>query len=181
MALKDRITAGSRDVSNIFGGYPSSNVYAGLQDVAKKQYDIQAGEFDRAKEYAETKSTQNFARNRTHGGSPHAQSLRDIATKDIQSRQGAANQAVAGMRSGRENFESIAPALYKLAASGGLGNPSSSGRGLKSDLVGGRPDVSAFAGGYVPGKSTGSKYALQTGTPNAAGTNYRPAPRKYIL
>tara|TARA_R110000765_G_C18638264_1_gene573875 strand:- start:50 stop:589 length:540 start_codon:yes stop_codon:yes gene_type:complete len=179
MALRDRITSGNTAVSSIFGGAPAENVYAGLQGVAKKQYGIQADELSRAKEAAETRATQQFARKRTHGGSAHAQSLRDIATQDITSREGAANQAIAGMRTGRNDFESLAPELYKLAASGGLG--AASGKGLSGARVTGRPGTSAFAGGYTPGASASSKYALKTGTPDAAGTNYRPAPRKYIL
>ena len=179
MALRDRITSGNTAVSSIFGGVPAENVYAGLQGVAKKQYGIQADELSRAKEAAETRATQQFARKRTHGGSAHAQSLRDIATQDITSREGAANQAIAGMRAGRNDFESLAPELYKLAASGGLG--AASGKGLSGARVTGRPGTSAFAGGYTPGASASSKYALETGTPDAAGTNYRPAPRKYIL
>jgi hypothetical protein len=179
MALRDRITSGNTAVSSIFGGAPAENVYAGLQGVAKKQYGIQADELSRAKEAAETRATQQFARKRTHGGSAHAQSLRDIATQDITSREGAANQAIAGMRAGRNDFESLAPELYKLAASGGLG--AASGKGLSGARVTGRPGTSAFAGGYTPGASASSKYALKTGTPDAAGTNYRPAPRKYIL
>jgi len=177
--LSSRIGVGSTRLANIFGGAPATNVYTGLQDVAKKQYGIKADELSRAKEAAETKSTQNYARNRTHGGSAHAQSLRDIATQDVRSREGAANQAIAGMRAGRDDFESIAPDLYKLAASGGLGNYS--GKGLSSGSVAGRPGRSAFAGGYTPATGTGSSVALNTGTPDASGANYRAAPKKYIL
>jgi len=179
MALRDRITTGSAAVSNLFGGTPAANVYAGLQDVAKKQYGIKADELTRAKEAAETRATQQFARKRMHGGSPHAQALRDIATQDIRSREDLANQSIAGMRTGRNDFESLAPDLYKLAAAGGLGT--ASGRGLSGAGITGRPGTSAFAGGYTPGASASSRYALTTGTPDAAGVNYRAAPRKYIL
>ncbi len=179
MALRDRITSGNTAVSSIFGGVPAENVYEGLQDVAKKQYGIKADELSRAKEAAETRATQQFARKRTHGGSAHAQSLRDIATQDITSREGAANQAIAGMRAGRDDFESLAPDLYKLAQSGKIGTPG--GVGLFKGKVTGRPGTSAFAGGYTPGPSTGRKYALESGTPDAAGANFRSAPRKYIL
>jgi len=179
MALRDRITSGNAAVSSIFGGAPATNVYAGLQDVAKKQYGIGADQLDRAKEAAETRATQQYARKRTHGGSAHAQSLRDLATQDITSREDLANQSIAGMRAGRNDFESLAPELYKLAAAGGLG--AASGKGLSGARVAGRPGTSAFAGGYTPGASASSRYALTTGTPDAAGTNYRPAPRKYIL
>jgi hypothetical protein len=179
MALRDRITSGNAAVSSIFGGAPATNVYAGLQDVAKKQYGIGADALDRAKEAAETRATQQYARKRTHGGSAHAQSLRDLATQDITAREDLANQSIAGMRAGRKDFESLAPELYKLAAAGGLGT--ASGKGLSGARVAGRPGTSAFAGGYTPGASASSKYALTTGTPDAAGTNYRPAPRKYIL
>ena len=177
--LRDRIRSGSSAVANIFGGAPATNVYAGLQDVAKKQYGIQADELSRAKEAAETRATQQFARRRMHGGSPHAQALSDIATQDIRSREGAANQAIAGMRAGRNDFESLAPELYKLAAAGGLG--AASGKGLSGARVAGRPGTSAFAGGYTPGTGTGSRVALSTGTPDAVGANYRAAPKKYIL
>ena len=105
MALRDRITSGNAAVSSIFGGVPAENVYEGLEKVAEKEYGIRADELSRAKEAAETKATQQFARKRTHGGSAHAQSLRDIATQDIMSREGAANQAIAGMRAGSSEFE----------------------------------------------------------------------------
>jgi hypothetical protein len=179
MALRDRITSGNAAVSSIFGGVPAENVYEGLEKVAEKEYGIRADELSRAKEAAETKATQQFARKRTHGGSAHAQSLRDIATQDIMSREGAANQAIAGMRAGRSEFESLAPDLYKLAQTGKIGTPG--GAGLFKGGVIGRPGTSAFAGGYTPGPSTGRKHALKSGTPDAAGANYRPAPRKYIL
>jgi|TARA_R110002051_G_scaffold222892_2_gene286376 hypothetical protein len=177
--LRDRIRSGSSAVANIFGGAPATNVYAGLQDVAKKQYGMGADQLDRAKEAAETKATQQYARKRTHGGSSHAQSLSDIATQDITSRQDLANQSLGQMRSSRQGFESLAPELYKLAAAGGLG--AASGKGLSGARVAGRPGTSAFAGGYTPGTGTGSRVALNTGTPDAAGANYRAAPRKYIL
>ena len=179
MALRDRITTGSAAVSNLFGGTPAANVYAGLQDVAKKQYGIGADQLNRAKEAAETRATQQYARKRTHGGSAHAQSLRDLATQDITAREDLANQAIAGMRTGRNDFESLAPELYKLAQVGKIGTPG--GVGLFKGSVAGRPGTSAFAGGYTPGPSTGRKYALDSGTPDAAGVNYRAAPRKYIL
>jgi len=179
MALRDRITSGNTAVSSIFGGVPAEDVYEGLKKVAEKEYGIKADELTRAKEAAETKATQQFARKRMHGGSPHAQALRDIATQDIVSREGAANQAIAGMRAGRSEFESLAPDLYKLAQAGKIGTPG--GAGLFKGGVIGRPGTSAFAGGYTPGPSTGRKYALESGTPDAAGVNYRSAPRKYIL
>ena len=179
MALRDRITTGSGMVSSVFGGPAAENVYEGLSGVAKKQYGIAADELSRSKQAAETRATQQFARKRTHGGSAHAQSLSDIATKDISDRQKVANTAISGMREGRSNFESIAPELYKLAAAGKIGSPSSGG--LSAGSVSGRPYKSAFAGGYTPAASAGSKYALETGTPQLAGRNFRPAARKYIL
>jgi len=178
MALRDRITTGSGMVSSVFGGPAAENVYEGLSGVAKKQYGIAADELSRAKQAAETRATQQFARKRTHGGSAHAQSLSDIATKDISDRQTAANTAIAGMREGRSNFESIAPELYKLAAAGKIGSPSG---GLSAGSVSGRPYKSAFAGGYTPGASAGRKYALESGTPQLAGRNFRSTGRKYIL
>tara|TARA_Y100000361_G_scaffold41277_1_gene35402 strand:+ start:312 stop:848 length:537 start_codon:yes stop_codon:yes gene_type:complete len=178
MALKDRITTGSGMVSSVFGGPAAENVYQGLSGVAKKQYGIAADELSRAKQAAETRATQQFARKRTHGGSAHAQSLSDIATKDISDRQAAANTAIAGMREGRRNFESLAPELYKLAAAGRIGSPSG---GLSAGSVSGRPYKSAFAGGYTPGASAGRKYVLESGTPELAGRNFRYSPRKYIL
>jgi hypothetical protein len=178
MALRDRITTGSGMVSSVFGGVPAENVYSGLTDVAKKQYGIGADELTRAKEAAETRATQQFARKRTHGGSPHAQAISDIASKDISDRQKLANAAISNMRQERSNFESLAPELYKLAAAGKIGTPSG---GLAAGSVPGRAGRSMFAGGYTPAVSSGKKYALDTGTPATIGSHFRTAPRKYIL
>tara|TARA_Y100000310_G_C20664739_1_gene806812 strand:+ start:968 stop:1516 length:549 start_codon:yes stop_codon:yes gene_type:complete len=178
--LSYRIKEGSDAVSRLFGGTAADNVYAGLQDVAKKQYGIGADELDRAKQAAETRATQQFARKRTHGGSAHAQSLSDIATKDIADRVKLANTAISGMRQGRSEYESLAPELYKLAASGGLAN--ASGKGLSWGSKSGKPGVSWFSGGYEPGRATDASRALGTGGGRyKAGEYFKTAPRKYIL
>lgn len=178
--LSYRIGKGSDAVSRIFGGSGTDNVYAGLQDVAKKQYGIGADELDRAKQAAETRATQQFARKRTHGGSAHAQSLSDIATKDVSDRERLANTAISGMRQGRDDFESLAPELYKLAASGGLS--SASGKGLSWGSAHGKPGVSFFSGGYTPGPTASARHALDTGGGRvAAGEYFKTAPKKFIL
>ena len=178
--LSDRIKAGSKTVSDIFGGPAATNVYAGLTDVAKQQYGIGADELTRAKQAAETRATQKFARKRTHGGSAHAQSLSDIATKDISDRERLANTAISGMRQGRDDFESLAPELYKLAAGGGLASPR--GKGLTWGSKSGKPGVSFFSGGYTPGTTATAKHALGTGGSRVkAGEYFKTAPKKFIL
>ena len=149
MALKDRIAAGTKAVSDIFGaGGAADNVYQDLDYMARRQYAIDADQLDKQKQLAETRATQNFARKRTHGGSAHAQGLKDIANKDMQDRESAANNALAKMRQQRSAYQNLAPELYKLAAAGKIGNEGP--HGLRSGRTSSGGGLSPFAGGYTP-------------------------------
>ena len=185
MALEDRITAGTKAVSDIFGaGGAADNVYQDLDYMARRKYAIDSDQLTKQKQLAETRATQNFARKRTHGGSAHAQGLKDIANKDMQDRESAANNALAGMRQQRSAYQNLAPELYKLAAAGKIGNEGPDGlRSGRTSFGGG---LSAFAGGYTPDATSLKGNPLDIYARNRTdmpGNNYKRehATMKYIL
>lgn len=185
MALKDRIATGTKAVSDIFGaGGAADNVYQDLDYMARQRYAMDANQLNKQKQLAETRATQNFARKRTHGGSAHAQGLKDIANKDMQDRESAANNALAGMRQQRSAYQNLAPELYKLAAAGKIGNEGPDGlRSGRTSFGGG---LSAFAGGYTPDATSRKSNPLSINARNRTdmpGNNYKSehSTIKYIL